>query len=305
MARDLFKEYEKDAKAQGLDPKTIETYKRNIKKFFKYLGNKTADDVDKFVIRDYISYMREEKGFTAATLRYNLAAISSFYEWMVFEDRISNNPVTKGVRKRYLNHYKSTGEEQTHQVISKIDAAKMVKSCLNIMDKTILLVLFKTGIRRNELLSLDVDDVDLNDQSILLKPTKKRTNRRVYFDDECGRYLARWLEIRKDRASPDCKALFVSSLGQRASYALIHRMNHKIATRIGVHDPNSSKMEDHFSAHCCRHSFTTWLLEAGMPREYVKMLRGDAQKDAIDIYHHITPNQLKESYLAHIPPLGV
>lgn len=94
---------------------------------------------------------------------------------------MSNNP-TKGGRKRYLNRYKSTGEEETHQVISTSDAARMIKSCLNITDKTILLVLFKTGIRRNELLSLDVDDVDLKDQSILLKHTKKRSNRRVYFD---------------------------------------------------------------------------------------------------------------------------
>lgn len=58
---ELIKEYEKDATAQGLDVRTIETYTRNIKKFFKYLGNKPVTDVDKFVVRGYISYMREKK----------------------------------------------------------------------------------------------------------------------------------------------------------------------------------------------------------------------------------------------------
>ncbi|UEC43438.1 MAG: hypothetical protein METHAR1v1_1400004 [Methanothrix sp.] len=57
--------------------------------------------------------------------------------------------------------------------------------------------------------------------------------------------------------------------------------------------------------HCCRHWFTTHLRRAGMPREFIQGLRGDVRKEAIDIYDHIDRKELRESYLAHIPQLGI
>jgi integrase/recombinase XerD len=77
------------------------------------------------------------------------------------------------------------------------------------------------------------------------------------------------------------------------------------AIRIGLHDASSERMEDHFSAHCTRHFFTTHLRRAGMPREFIQELRGDVRKEAIDIYDHIDREELRKSYLAHIPQLGV
>ena len=79
----------------------------------------------------------------------------------------------------------------------------------------------------------------------------------------------------------------------------------KPTVRVGLHNPNYERREDHFSPHCCRHWFTTRLIEAGMPRDYVKELRGDARREAIDIYNHIDKKMLKESYLTCMPQLGV
>jgi integrase/recombinase XerD len=64
-------------------------------------------------------------------------------------------------------------------------------------------------------------------------------------------------------------------------------------------------MEDHFSPHCARHWNTTHLLRAGMKREYVQWLRGDAIKEAVDIYFHVDPKDVQEAYLASIPQLGI
>jgi integrase/recombinase XerD len=79
----------------------------------------------------------------------------------------------------------------------------------------------------------------------------------------------------------------------------------KYAKRLGFHNPESPRLEDHFGPHCFRHWFTTWLLRNGMPREYVKELRGDKRGEAIDIYHHIDREELRKAYLAYIPKLGV
>ncbi|MDH5811348.1 MAG: hypothetical protein QE160_03635 [Candidatus Verstraetearchaeota archaeon] len=53
------------------------------------------------------------------------------------------------------------------------------------------------------------------------------------------------------------------------------------------------------------HWFTTWLLRNGMPREYVKELRGDKRGESIDVYHHINKEELRKAYLAYIPKLGI
>jgi integrase/recombinase XerD len=79
----------------------------------------------------------------------------------------------------------------------------------------------------------------------------------------------------------------------------------KYAKKLGFHNSDSPRLEDHFGPHCFRHWFTTWLLRNGMPREYVKELRGDRRKEAIDIYHHIDQEDLRKAYLACIPKLGI
>ena len=74
---------------------------------------------------------------------------------------------------------------------------------------------------------------------------------------------------------------------------------------LGIHNPKSSKLEDRFSAHCCRHWFTTHLRHAGMPREFIQELRGDIRREAIDIYDHIDREELRRSYLSQILKLGI
>lgn len=74
---------------------------------------------------------------------------------------------------------------------------------------------------------------------------------------------------------------------------------------MGYHNPESPNLEDHFGPHCFRHWFTTWLLRSGMPREYVKEVRGVVRREAIDIYHHIDREELRRAYLACIPKLGI
>jgi integrase/recombinase XerD len=94
-------------------------------------------------------------------------------------------------------------------------------------------------------------------------------------------------------------------MGSRISKKPIEAMIEKHAERVGLHDPKSTKLEDRFTPHCCRHWFVTHLLRAGMSRDFVKELRGDTRGEAIDIYSHIDRKELRECYLAHIPQLGI
>jgi integrase/recombinase XerD len=93
--------------------------------------------------------------------------------------------------------------------------------------------------------------------------------------------------------------------GTRLQSAAVDILVREAAERIGLHNHSSEKLEEKFTPHCCRHWFTTHLRRAGMPREFIQELRGDVRKEAIDIYDHIDKKELKESYLAHMPRLGV
>ncbi len=79
-------------------------------------------------------------------------------------------------------------------------------------------------------------------------------------------------------------------MGHRISRTDAYEVVTKAARRVGLHNPDSERLEDHFGPHCCRHWFCTHLFRAGMQREFIKELRGDARKEA---------------YLAAIPQLGI
>jgi len=300
---DLITLWAADARTRGADPKTVYAYGRSLKIIEKFLKNSPLEAADKTDLRAYIEACRTQ-GLTTRTIRGRLAALSSFYEFLIFEGLRKDNPVFE-VRKRYLSPYKSDSECHTHKLISIEEMAQLIDSAMDIRDKAMLFTLAKTGVRRGELLSMDVDDINWQEQSILLKPKKKRSNRIVFFDDETAYYLRRWLEIRATRNGDGLQALWIATWGKRIDRGALNHVIEKAALQCGLHDKSSPRMEDHFSAHCCRHWFTTHLRRAGMPREFIQELRGDARREAIDIYDHIDKKELRESYLSHIPQLGI
>ena len=163
----------------------------------------------------------------------------------------------------------------------------------------------KTGIRRGELVNIDLVDVDWSNQSIRLKAHPKRSNPIVFFDDETTRALQAWLRIRPSRSKKECPALFVGETGKRLKRSGVYNLVTRQAQKVGLHDPSSEDTKDRFTPHCCRHWFTTMLARAGIDKDLLKELRGDARRESMDVYRHIDPEELREAYLAHVPELGI
>jgi len=302
----LVEGFRKDCQIRGLSKGSIPRYLSVIKIFSQYLEWRGVDllEVDRNILRDFLEYLRIERNVAHKTVENYFTVLSSLYEYLAYEGYIDLNPVLP-VRKRYVRRYKDNNEGQMRKLISTEEMKMLINSTVDIRDKAVITLLAKTGIRRNELITLDVEDIDWIDHSIKLKPTAKRSNRIIFFDDETAFILRRWLRARNSRDKIDSKALFINSYGGRLNRNGIYLAVTKAAERVGLHDPASDQMEDHFTPHCLRHFFTTHLRRAGMPREFIQELRGDARKEAIDIYDHIDRKELRESYLAHIPQLGI
>jgi len=301
---DLINRFQKDCELRKFS--TSMNYAIVAKRFCAWLDerNIVAPAVTKRDLKEYLYHLQKKKLFKFGTIRYDFIVINCLFSYLEEEELISANPVPSFM-KRYLNVYKNDSESEKRQIISIEDAAKLVSSTLETRDQAIILLFLKTGMRLSELGSLDVSDVNLDDLSLTLKETAKRSNRLLYFDHETAEVLGHWLAIRDLRRKHENPALFPSSRCMYLCTSHIQRMVKKHAEVIGLHNPETGKLADKFTPHCCRHWFTTHLLRAGMRREYVKWLRGDAIKEAVDIYYHIDPEDVRKEYMTHIPQLGV
>ena len=300
---DLISRFHEDCKLRGFGYSMDYIYRAREFCAFLETRGKTPVSVDKDDIKAFLVHLNERK-LKSNTIDRIFTCISSLYGFLIEEDLVEHNPILS-FRKRYLRKYKNDNDSEIRKLISIEDASKLVNSVIDTKDRCIIVLLFKTGMRLGELIRLDVNDIDLDKGEIHLKKTAKRSNRILFIDDEAIAALSKWLVSRKNRRGSEDIALFISKIGSRMKEAAIEDLVEKHAERIGLHDPQSKKLEDRFTPHCCRHWFVTHLLRAGMSRDFVKELRGDARGEAIDIYNHIDKKELRESYLAHIPQLGI
>lgn len=302
-ARDLIQRFHEDCSLRGMVSTMDYIYR--AKEYCAFLESRGKDplNADRDDLRAFLAHLKN-RGLKFKTIDRIYSCLSAFYEFLIIEGLVEYNPILP-FRKYYLRRYKHDNDSEIRKLISVEDASKLVNSILDTRDRCILVLLFKTGMRVGELTSLDVADIDLDKGEVTLKLKKKRSNRILFLDNEAIAVLERWLLARKKRSGAEGQALFLSKIGTRLTKRTVEELTLKHAERVGLHDPQADRLEDRFTPHCCRHWFVTHLLRAGMSRDFVKELRGDTRGEAIDIYNHIDKKELRDSYLAHIPQLGI
>ena len=256
------------------------------------------------ILEDFLKYLRDDRKNSQSRIENYFSALSSFYDFLLYKGFISKNIILP-FRKRYLKRYKKNKTPAIRKVISVEDMSKFVNSIIPIRDKTIAILFAKTGIRRGELLSIELNDIDFDERSIKLKPFHKRSNKLVFFDNETEIILKKWLKRREELVKNGVNSLFVNDYGEPMGRSGVYNAIVVWAKKLGYYDSKSDKLEDHFSCHNFRHWFTTHFRRAGMTREFIQEERRDKRSGAIDIYDHIDRDEFKKSYLTCIPQLGL
>jgi integrase/recombinase XerD len=314
----LQEKYLSDLELQGATKKTIENYKSCLSVYISWLHeNKksllSVDSIDdKKIIEEFLRYLRHERkkengqNLSFARIKAFFSALNSLYDYLEYDKFVKKNIILT-VRKRYLKQFKNGYEPAERKIISINEMSSFLNSIPDLQSKVICLIFVKTGVRLNELIQMDVEDVDLIDMSILLKKRlfKKRSNPVVFFDEETRRLLEYWLKRRKLLASFSEKALFIGAYGKRISKNAVYDAVVKWAKRYGIYNCKSDRVEDHFSPHNLRHCFTTYLQMNGMNKDYIQELRGDKRTKTIDIYIHIDKEDLRREYLVAMPRFNV
>jgi integrase/recombinase XerD len=273
---------------RGLALNTLESYGRDLRQYEEFLERgkfATLESASRATIISYLLYL-EKQGKATATIARRLAALKSFYQFLVRERLLEKDP-TANLESPKL-------EKRLPRVLTIKEIELLLKqpdavSSAGQRDRAMLELLYATGIRVSELVSLNLSDVNLEMGYVRCfgKGSKERI---VPLGSLAQRSVDDYLgKGRIDLVNDDQEqALFVNHHGRR----LTRQGFWKIVKKYGA----DAKIEKDITPHTLRHSFATHLLENGADLRSVQEMLGHADISTTQIYTHITKGRLKEVY---------
>lgn len=273
----------------GLSANTRQAYERDLRLFCKTLGFKNSDalvNVSREQITGYMTQLKE-KGLAAATIARKLAAIKAFYRFMTAEGYMDANPAevveagTKGIKlPRVLS------EDEVVRLLNQPD----ITTAEGFRDRTMLEVLYATGMRVSELISLTLERVDLNMKYIIAfgKGSKERI---VPLGSVAAEFLQQYLEKVRPKlthADRNTNIVFLAFGG----HELTRQRFWQIIRAYG----RKANINKALTPHILRHSFATHLLDNGADLRSVQELLGHSDISTTQIYTHLTNKRLRDIY---------
>lgn len=299
--------FKRDCVLRNMPDETIRCYVNDLRIFISFIEKNNGNilSIENEDLERFLLYLRKDRQVSPQRVKHYFSVLSTFYDFLLFKKYVEKSIILP-FRKRFIRSYKKNYKPAEKKLLSLDEMTHFINSILPIRAKFIAIFLAKTGVRRGELLKIELEDINHEERSILLKPCfNKRTNRLIFYDEEVAILLKRWLNLRSKMVDNGVKTLLVNDYGRPMGRNSLYNEIVKWAKKLGYFDESSEKLEDHFSPHCFRHFFTTQLRKNGMPRPFIQELRGDARNDSIDIYDHIDRSELKKSYLAHVPKFDI
>ncbi|MBD3173447.1 hypothetical protein GF326_13370, partial [Candidatus Bathyarchaeota archaeon] len=142
----LLEAYLEDCEMRALSPETIRSKKSNIRIVARFLDGLGVSflEVDKENLKRILSYLRNERKVGFTTQKHYFSDLSSFYEYLVYENNSHANPIP-AFRKRYLNNYKNGDHQSKWKLLTVKEVSILINSTLSIRDKAMMTVFAKTG----------------------------------------------------------------------------------------------------------------------------------------------------------------
>ncbi|MCR5733731.1 MAG: site-specific tyrosine recombinase XerD [Lachnospiraceae bacterium] len=263
------------------------SYQRDLKKLQKFLGEQkiiSIGDITSKHLSDYIDFLKEND-FKAATISRNIASIKAFFAYCQKEDIISEDPST-GLKAPKID--KKIPEILTMEEVARLLEQPDGDTPKEIRDKAMLEILYATGIRVTELISLSVDDVNLRMCYIICRDTNKE--RVIPFGSKAKDSLQNYLKNSRDAmlSDKDLKLLFVNCSGGKMSRQGFWKIIKYYAGKAGINAD--------ITPHTLRHSFAAHLVENGADLRAVQEMLGHSDISTTQIYANINHNHIRDVY---------
>jgi integrase/recombinase XerC len=272
---------------------TVRNYTTDLLGFFDFLKAKeisSLKEVDRHVLRDYLSFLMEQ-GFVKASIARKLSAIRSFYRYLLREGMVNTNPVASTSSPKLDKRLPSF---LTPEEVVRLLQAPDLSTPQGLRDRALMELLYASGLRVSELVNLDVEQVNFDTYEIRVwgKGSKERV---VLMGIPAAEALNTYLSQGRPKLLGDkrSRALFVNRYGGRLIARSVQRLLEKYASLAGINK--------RVYPHLLRHTFATHLLDGGAGLRVVQELLGHASLSSTQIYTHVTKSQAKKVYLSAHP----
>ncbi len=263
---------------------TIKNYGMDLSQFSEYLGDKKIDDISPLDIRGFIVYL-SEKGEKKTSISRKISALRSFFKYLLKERIIKLNPAESvPLPKLDKPLPKFLTITEVNELLEEKEKDK--DNFTKIRDDAILELLYATGIRISELVSLNLEDINFKEQLIRVKGKGKK-ERIVPFGDIAKAKVKEYLRNREEKR-PKTSAVFINRFGKRLSQRYIQMMLKKHLLVKGL--------TKDITPHSLRHSFATHLLSMGADLRTIQELLGHASLNTTQRYTHLNLKQLIDEY---------
>ncbi len=282
---------------KGFSRNTLEAYRNDLGQFQEFLqehvdgspnGIPPWTKVDLNLLNEYVVDLKDRKGYRDTTSARKVAAIKSFFSFLLLNGEIAEDPTESlGSPRVGRTLPKFLAEEDVTRLLEQAAQAGTPESR---RDATILELLYATGLRVSELVSLNVPDIDFQESYIRCwgKGSKERI---VYLYPKAVTELRNYLDTARVTllgSHKDETALFVNHRGERLTRQWVWNILKTYSKKAGI--------DQDITPHTLRHSFATHLLQNGASLRHVQELLGHSSISTTQVYTHLTNHHLRQEY---------
>jgi integrase/recombinase XerD len=267
---------------RGASPHTVEAYSRDILDFIRFMEDHFAVAPESRDFERYIGFLRSRGKKTRSIVRA-LSALRSFYNFLLVDGKITVNPVADVEMPKFSPPIPNVlSQEEMATLLAPKPSQKVT-----LRDRTILELLYATGLRVSELVGLKKRDINL--EAGFLVASGKRSKERMV---PLGTYARDIIKLYLQETRPEGVHLFSNRQGSSLTRQAIWKIIRKYGLQLE---------HGHMSPHTLRHTFATHLLEGGADLRSVQILLGHEDISTTQIYTHVDRKRLKEIHKKYHP----
>ena len=277
---------------KGLSVNTQESYRFDLIEFTNYLNKKKINNLKSIKendLIDYLEYLKEEKKLASRSIERHLTTLRTLYKYLI-KNEIVDNDITLNIDNLKLGRH-LPDVLSVPEVDNLLDIK--INSIYDIRTKAMLEIMYSSGLRVSELVNLELEDIDMYNDTILIngKGSKERI---VPIGDYAKKYLKDYLDVRnqlikKKNGNPN--KLFLNNHGLPITRNGFNFLLNNILKDKGINKK--------VTPHTLRHSFATHMLDNGADLRSIQELLGHSDIVTTRIYTHISKKQIHDNYLEY------
>lgn len=273
-----------------LDSKTIKAYRIDLTQFSNHIAETHLADITPGTLEQYLSHLHQN--YQPKTVKRKIASLKAIFHYFEYKELISQNPFNKvQIKFREPTILPKTIPLHTVEYLLKTIYSQQTNARTEyqqrnaIRDAAVCELLFATGMRISELSSLSVNDVNLQDGTILIYGKGSKERRLQLGNDDVITALEKYkTEFSTEIAK--CRNFFVNQSGRPLSDQTVRRMITKYTNLAGI--------DLHITPHMFRHTFATSLLEADVDIRYIQEMLGHSSINITEIYTHVAVSKQRD-----------